>query len=311
MVKVFETDFTNAKIVGSTLYVNNIAIAGFLHGGTASEAIIDDPTARAGKSLHMIVTSAGVTDRNELRVVPSRRWGLTGKYGIEVHMRMSPIFELPADVGWQTPHDLSDEYLNSSTMYMKITAPVLEASTDGLAHATLRGRKPPAIGQPDATIWAAPYQTVDYEILRNWFTIKSYVEPHLTDGVAELSLEGYSWSMTNVPTTLGLNPNPSVAVAKLYGPCIGKELWVDYIAFYDDRPDASECPEGWHYDPVVQGCVLNERVTLNIAITGNGSTEPAAGTYEYGKGENVPISATAAEGSKFVKWKVTKEVTPI
>ena len=42
--------------------------------------------------------------------------------------------------------------------------------------------------------------------------------------------------------------------------------------------------------------------TLTINVTGNGATNPAAGTHSCREGSEVTITATAAAGSRFVGW---------
>ncbi|MBM4462040.1 MAG: hypothetical protein FJ012_01730 [Chloroflexi bacterium] len=53
--------------------------------------------------------------------------------------------------------------------------------------------------------------------------------------------------------------------------------------------------------PATGGCGKKE-YSLTIAVNGQGTTDPSAGTYAYNKGEDVTITATPAFGWRFDHW---------
>ncbi|HPC17179.1 MAG TPA: carboxypeptidase regulatory-like domain-containing protein [Candidatus Hydrogenedentes bacterium] len=48
--------------------------------------------------------------------------------------------------------------------------------------------------------------------------------------------------------------------------------------------------------------IFVQQFTLTVAVNGNGSTSPAVGTHVYDTGARVTLAATAAAGSRFVRW---------
>ena len=54
--------------------------------------------------------------------------------------------------------------------------------------------------------------------------------------------------------------------------------------------------------PIVFGCAEKERYSLTIAVSGQGATDPSAGTYAYDKGEDATITAIPTSGWKFDHW---------
>jgi hypothetical protein len=56
--------------------------------------------------------------------------------------------------------------------------------------------------------------------------------------------------------------------------------------------------------------VINTLATVVVLPTSGGTTNPAPGTYVYGKNTNIVLSATASSGYKFAYWIAAGTVTP-
>jgi hypothetical protein len=54
--------------------------------------------------------------------------------------------------------------------------------------------------------------------------------------------------------------------------------------------------------PIVFGCAEKEEYFLTVAVSGEGATDPSAGTYFHNRGEYVTITATPSFGWKFDHW---------
>jgi len=232
----FRTDFTDLKIVGHQLQYKDGSPFPMRQNlnyedGTATCAIVDDPTATGGKSFFMKVFK-GLPKSTRFEV----NWclgdlGLTNEFFIDVRLKLLPDYHLePSGSSWCGHHE--------------ITNPTTEWASDN-----------PAPYMTHLMYEECPAGEKGFELLINhegtgkvyydgyvpmaipkgvWFHLKTYVKRHRTEGIIKIWINNtLLFNVSNVCTKD--REDFYSEVAKLYDGEIlpEKQLWVDTIEIYE------------------------------------------------------------------------------